>query len=69
MSCQRCSGTNTSPQTHAGDGRGFHYSALRRVVPDEKFDFGGGLENSPFEANRYLIGVVFMVTIFFCVFL
>ena len=34
MSCPRCLGTNTSPQTHAGDGRGFRYSALRRVVPE-----------------------------------
>ena len=25
---------NTSPRTHAGDGKGFHYSALRRVVPE-----------------------------------
>ena len=37
-------------------------------MPDEKFDFGGGLENSPFEADRYLIGVVFMVKIFLFLF-
>ena len=36
--------------------------------PDKKFGFGGGSENSPFEADRYWIGVVFMVKIFFCVF-
>ena len=35
---------------------------------DERFDFGGGLENTPFEAKRFLIGVEFMVKIFFCVF-
>ena len=40
----------------------------RSLHPDEKFDFGGGSENLPFEADRYLIGVVFMVKIFFCVF-
>ena len=33
--------------------------------PDKKFGFGGGSENSPFEADRYWIGVVFMVKIFF----
>ena len=36
---------------------------------DERFDFGGGLENTPFEAKRFLIGVEFMVknikTLFF----
>ena len=36
--------------------------------PDERFGFGGGLENSPFEADRYWIGVVFMVRIFFVFF-
>ena len=36
--------------------------------PDEIFGLEGGSENSPFEADRYLIGVVFMVKIFFCVF-
>jgi len=35
---------------------------------NKKFGFGGGSENSPFEADRYWIGVVFMVKIFFCVF-
>ena len=25
---------NTSPQTSAGDSRGFHYHTLRRVVPE-----------------------------------
>ena len=35
---------------------------------DEKLGFGGGLENSPFEVDRYLIGVVFMVKIFFSMF-
>jgi hypothetical protein len=34
VSCLRCSCMNTSPQTHAGDGRGFHCIALRRVVPE-----------------------------------
>ena len=36
--------------------------------PDERFGFGGGLENSPFEVDRYWIGVDFMVIkrIFFC---
>jgi hypothetical protein len=28
---------------------------------DEQFGFGGGSENSPFEADWYWIGVVFMV--------
>ena len=41
----------------------------RSSEPDKKFGFGGGLENSPFEADRYWIVVVFMVKIFFCVFL
>ena len=36
--------------------------------PDKKFGFGGGSENSPFEADRYWIGVVFMVKIFFMFF-
>ena len=40
----------------------------RSSQPDKKFGFGGGSENSPFEADRYWIGVVFMVKIFFCVF-
>ena len=29
--------------------------------PDERFGFGGGSENSPFEVERFLIGVEFMV--------
>ena len=37
---------------------------------DERFGFGGGSVNSPFEADRYWIGVDFMVIkrkkIFFC---
>jgi hypothetical protein len=37
-------------------------------LPDEQFGFGGGSVNSPFEADRYWLGVVFMVKIFFCVF-
>jgi len=28
---------------------------------DERFGFGGGSENSPFEVERFLIGVEFMV--------
>ena len=72
---------NTSPRTHAGDVRGFHYSTQRRVMLKpwllsqggvyswmKKFDFGGDSENSPFEAGRYLIGVVFMVKMFFSMF-
>ena len=38
------------------------------LQPDEKFDLGGGSKNSHFEADRYLIVVVFIVKIFFCVF-
>ena len=38
----------------------------RSAQPDEKFGFGGGSENSPFEADRNWIGVVFMVKIFLC---
>jgi hypothetical protein len=34
-------------------------------LPDERFDFGGGSKNSPFETDRYWIGVVFMLKIFF----
>ena len=30
--CLSISGMNTAPRTHAGDVRGFHYSAQRRVV-------------------------------------
>ena len=33
---------------------------------DEKFGFGGGPEKSPFEADKYWIGVVSMVKIFLC---
>ena len=40
----------------------------RSSQPDKKFGFGGGLENSPFEMDRYWIGVVFMVRIFFVFF-
>jgi hypothetical protein len=38
-------------------------------LPDEEFGFGGGSANSPFEADRYWIGVVFMVKIFFMFFI
>ena len=41
----------------------------RSSQSDEKFGFGGGSENSPFEVDRYLIGVVFMVKIFFVFFI
>jgi hypothetical protein len=41
----------------------------RSSQPDENFGFGDGLENSPFEAYRYWIGVVFMVKIFFVFFI
>ena len=41
----------------------------RSSQPDEKFGFGGGSKNSPFEADRYWIGVVFMVKIFCVCFL
>ena len=36
--------------------------------PDEKvgFDGSGGSWNSPFEVDRYWIGVVFVVKIFLC---
>ena len=39
--------------------------------PDEKVGFGGsgGSWNSPFEADWYWIGVVFMVKIFFMFFI
>jgi hypothetical protein len=37
-------------------------------LPDERFGYGGGSKNSPFEADRYWIGVVFMVNIFFLCF-
>jgi len=37
-------------------------------LPDEWFGFGGGSANSPFEVDRYLIGVDFMVKIFFVFF-
>jgi hypothetical protein len=30
-------------------------------LPDERFDFGGGLANLPFEAEGFLIRVDFMV--------
>ena len=36
---------NTSPQTRAGDGRGFHYSALRRVVPKPWLLSQGGVHS------------------------
>jgi hypothetical protein len=36
----------------------------RSSQPDEKFGFYGGSENSPFEADRYWTGVVFMVKIY-----
>jgi hypothetical protein len=65
---------NTFPQTLVGDCKGFHFQAQRRVVlesmaiklgwsplPDEQFGFGGGSMNSPFEVDRYWIGVDFMV--------
>ena len=39
--------------------------------PDKNFGFGesGGSWNSPFEADWYWIGVVFMVKIFLCFFI
>jgi hypothetical protein len=40
-----------------------------RPLLDEQFGYGGGSENSPFEADRCWIGVVFMVKIFFLCFL
>jgi len=42
----------------------------RSSQPDKKVGFGGsgGSWNSLFEADRYWIGVDFMVKIFFCVF-
>ena len=36
---------NTSPQTRAGDGRGFHYSAQRRVVPKPWLLSQGGVHS------------------------
>jgi hypothetical protein len=33
--------------------------------PDGIFGFGGGSKNSCFEADRYWIGVVFMVNFFY----
>ena len=38
------------------------------LQPDEKFDFGGGLENSPFEVERVGFGVGFMVKVLFVFF-
>ena len=37
-------------------------------LPDEWFGFGGGSTDLPFEVDRYLIGVDFMVKIFFVFF-
>ena len=34
-------------------------------LPDERFGFGGGLVNSPLEAEGYGVEVGFMVKIFF----
>jgi hypothetical protein len=34
VSYQKCLGMNTSPQILAGVGKGFHYHALRRVMPE-----------------------------------
>jgi hypothetical protein len=45
MSCLRCLGTNISPQTRVGDGKGFHDQALRRVVPKPWLSSQGGVHS------------------------
>ena len=37
VSCLRCSGTNTCPQTCAGGGRGFHFLAQEGLCPNHGF--------------------------------
>ena len=55
VSCLKCSGTNTSPRIHAGDGKGFHYRALRRVVPEPWLLSQGGVHS---QMNGLVLKVV-----------